>query len=269
MRKISGVVLLALAWPAPANADPLEAGWAKVQPARAVYVLRQRGEGTGDAAAISGRMVVEAKLTCTEFATTMTMEIRATSGAQTMTAAIEQQSTETRDGKVYRFSARTTENGRETERREGQAVLQSRDGPGEAKVKGSSVEDVKLEAGTVLPGTHLLRMLAAAAESKTALEYRVFYGLDQMKIVNTKVTIGPAGRSGKEKGLGEFADKPGWTFREEHKEVSGQPDSTTQTVETFMTEDAVTTRILMAIQGLELVGTPITIEKLAKPECKS
>lgn len=269
MRKFQSCLLLVLALPAPAFADPLEAGWAKLQPARAVYVLRQRGEGTGDAAAISGRMVVEAKLTCTELATTMTMEIRATSGAQTMTAAVEQQSTESRDGKVYRFSARTLENGRETERREGQAVLQSRDGPGEAKVKGASVEDVKLEAGTVLPGTHLLRMLAAAAEGKTALEYRVFYGIDQMKIVNTKVTIGPAGRSGKEKGLGEFADKPGWTFREEHKEVGGQPDSATQTVEMFMTEDAVTTRILLAIQGLELVGTPITIEKLPKPECKS
>lgn len=269
MRKLSLFLLVAVGAPAPAVADPLAAIWAKVQPSRAVYTLRQRGEGTGDAAAINGRMVLEAKLTCGELSTSMSMELRVTSGAQTMTAVVEQQATETRDGKVYRFSSRSLENGRETERREGQAVLQSRDGPGEATVKGASVEEVKIEAGTILPGTHLLRIMAAAAEGKTALDHRIFYGLDQMKIVNSKVTIAGAGRSGKEKGLGEFADKPGWTLKEEQKEVNPQPDAPTHSVEMFLTEDAVTTRIVLAIQGLELIGTPLSIEKLPKPECKS
>lgn len=268
MRKLSLWLLVAVAAPAPAAADPLEAVWAKVQPARGVYTLRQRGEGSGDSV-IAGRLVIEAKLTCADLSTSMTMELRVTSGAQTMSVMVEQQSTETRDGKVYRFSARTVENGRDTERREGQAILQSREGPGEATVKGSSVEDVKLEAGTILPGTHLLRIMAAAAEGKTALEHRIFYGIDQMKIVNTKVAILGSGRSGKEKGLGEFTDKPGWTIKEEHKEVGAQADATTQSVEMFMTEEAVTTRIVMSIQGLELIGTPLSIEKLPKPACKS
>ena len=269
MRKLGLFVLVALVAPAPASADTLAPLWSKIQPARGVYTLRQLGQGTGDTVSLTGRLVLEAKLTCDELTTAMTMELRASGGAQTTTVSLEQQASESRDGKVYRFSARTLENGRESERREGQAVLQSREGPGEAKIKGSANEDVKLEAGTVLPGTHLLRMMAAAAESKPAFESRVFYGLDQMKIVRVKTTIQGTGRSGKEKGLGEFADKPGWTIREEHKEEGGQPDGATQNVEMFVTEDAVTTRIVLSIQGLELVAVPLSIEKLPKPDCKS
>jgi hypothetical protein len=90
-----------------------------------------------------------------------------------------------------------------------------------------------------------------------------------MRITRARVTIKGAGRSGKEKGLGEFADKPGWTIHEEHKEVSGQPDAPTQASEMFVTEDAVATRIVMQVQGLELQGTALSIEKLPKPECKN
>lgn len=255
---------------APAHAqDELDLVWAKIQPARAVYTLRQRGADQGaDRPAISGRMTTETRLTCTEMVSSMTMELRATSGAQTMTVMLEQKATETRDGKVYRFSSRTAENGRVSESREGQAVLETRNGPGEAKIKGAAAEDVKIESGTILPGTHILRIMAAAAAGKTQLEHRVFYGLDQMKITAVKVTIKGAGRSGKEKGLGEFADKPGWTIREEHKEVGGSIDAATQTSEMFVTEDAVATSISIQVQNIDLVGTALSIEKLPKPECK-
>jgi hypothetical protein len=270
MRRLMTAVLLAAAATPAAAQEDVEKQWSKMQPARGVYTLRQRGEpeSGSDSVAMSGRMIVEAKLTCAEFLSTLTMDIRASSGGQTMTMKLEQKGSETRDGKIYRFSSVTYENGRESERREGQAVLQSRDGPGEAKIKGASNEDIKLEAGTVLPGTHILRMMAAAASGKKELEHRVFYGLDQMKITASRVTILGAGRSGKEKGLGEFADKPGWTIKEEHKDTSGGPDATSQTSEMFVTEDGVTTSLSLAIQGLELTGTALSIEKLPKPECK-
>jgi hypothetical protein len=127
---------------------------------------------------------------------------------------------------------------------------------------------VKIEGGTILPGTLMLRTLAEAAAGKKSFEARVFYGFDQMKVAQARITIKGAGRSGKEKGLGEFADKPGWTIHQEQKEVGGQPDSATQVAEMFVTEDAVATSILLQVQGLELVGTPLQIEKLPKPECK-
>jgi hypothetical protein len=270
MRKLFAAALIAGAAPtAPASAqDEHDKIWAKIQPARAAYVLRQRGQGP-EGAAISGKMTLEARLTCDELASATTMELRVTSGAQSMTVSFEQSATETRDGKVYRFSARTLENGRVSDTREGQAVLQSRDGPGEAKIKGASAEDVKIEAGAMLPGTHLMRVMAAAAAGKTALEHRVFYGLDQMKIALARVEIKGAGRSAKLKSLGDYADKPGWTIREEHKELGGGPDSASQATEMFVTEDLVATSIVLQLQGLELEGTPISIEKLPKPECKS
>lgn len=265
---LSLALLAATALPAAAQ-DNLEKLWTKIQPARAVYVLRQRGAAESNgAAALSGRMVVEARLTCTEFASSLTMDIRASSSGQTMTVRLEQKATETRDGKIYRFSSVTSENGRESERREGQAVLQSRDGPGEATIKGAVNEEVKLEHGTILPATHILRMLEAAAAGKKDLEHRVFYGFDQLKVTNSRVTILGAGRSGKEKGLGEFADKPGWTIKEEHKEVGGEPGAAAQSSEMFITEDGVTTTLTLSVQGLELAGTPLSIEKLPKPECK-
>lgn len=268
-RLLIPAVLVALA-PAPVQAqDELEKLWSKIQPARAVYTLRQKGGGESNGSvAMSGRMVIEARITCTEFITSLTMEIRASSGGQTMTVKLEQKAQETRDGKIYRFSSLTSENGRQTEHREGQAVLQSREGPGEATIKGAASEDVKLEPGTILPGTHVLRMLQAAAAGKKQLEHRVFYGLDQMKVTNSRVTILGAGRSGKEKGLGEFADKPGWTFREEHKEIGGEPGAGGQSSEAFMTEDGVTTALSISVQGLDLQGTTLSIEKLPKPECK-
>jgi len=272
MRGLCVVLAVLAAVPAAAPAfaqDDLDKVWAKIQPARGVYTLRQRGGESGsDATALSGRMILEARMTCDEMISSMTMELRATSGAQTVTVTLEQKTTETRDGKVYRFGSRTLENGRETESREGQAVLQTRNGPGEAKIKGSTAEDVKIEAGTILPGTLLLRMLADAAGGKQSLEHRVFYGFDQMKIAQVRIAVKGAGRSGKEKGLGEFADKPGWTIHQEHKEVGGQPDSPTQATEMFVTEDAIATSIVLQVQNLELVGTPLSIEKLPKPECK-
>ncbi len=270
MRKFLPALLLAAAATPAAAQDDLEKQWNKIQPARGIYVLRQRGApDSNGAVAMSGRMVIEARLTCTEFVSSLTMDIRASSGGQTMTVKLEQKGSETRDGKIYRFSSVTYENNRESERREGQAVLQSREGPGEAKIKGSASEDMKLEAGTILPGTHILRMMSAAAAGKKELENRVFYGLDQMKVTATRVTILGAGRSGKEKGLGEFADKPGWTIKEEHKEIGGAPGGAAQTSEMFVTEEGIATTLSISVQGLELAGTALSIEKLAKPECKN
>jgi hypothetical protein len=269
MRKFMPVVLLAAVAAPAAAQDDLEKQWNKIQPARGVYVLRQRGaQESNGAVAMSGRMVVEARLTCTEFISSLTMDIRASSGGQTMSVKVEQKGSETRDGKIYRFSSVTYENNRESERREGQAVLQSREGPGEAKIKGAASEDIKLEHGTILPGTHILRMMGAAAAGKKELEHRVFYGLDQMKVTTSRVTILGAGRSGKEKGLGEFADKPGWSIKEEHKEIGGEPGGAAQTSEMFVTEEGVATSLSLAVQGLELTGTALSIEKIAKPECK-
>ncbi|MCW5771100.1 MAG: DUF1849 family protein [Rhodospirillaceae bacterium] len=267
-RVIALAALAMLAVPAARAEDAADKVWMKIQPARGVFVLRQSNAANDNGALLTGRMIAEARLTCTDMTTTMTMELRATSGAQSMTVMLEQKSTETRDGKVYRYSSRTLENGTVTESREGQAVLETRDGPGEAKIKGGHIEDVKLTAGTILPGTHILRVMAAAAEGKTALEHRVFYGLDQMRIVNVKVTIKGKGKSEKARGLGEFSEKPGWTIREEQRE-NGNAAGTTQASEMFVTEDGVATHITMSVQGLELVGTPLSIEKLPKPDCKS
>src|SRR5262250_2451180 len=86
--------------------DDLGKLWAKVQPARGVYVLRQRGADQGDSGvAMSGRMTAEVRLTCDEFISALVMEIRATSSGQTMVVKLEQKSIETRDGKIYRFSS--------------------------------------------------------------------------------------------------------------------------------------------------------------------
>ena len=116
MRFLISLALLAAAAAPAAAQDDLDKVWTKIQPARAVYVLRQRGapESNG-AVAMSGRMVVEARLTCTELATSLTMEIRASSSGQTMSVKLEQKSSETRDGKIYRFSSVTSENGREND----------------------------------------------------------------------------------------------------------------------------------------------------------
>lgn len=268
MRMLALPLALLAAAPLPAAAqDALGAYYDKLQPARGVYSLRQRsGDTTG--AVMSGRMTVAGRLTCEELVTEMIMDIRVSGSGQNVALKLEQKANESRDGRIYRFSTVTYENGRESERREGQAVLQSRIGPGEAKIRGAAGEDLKLEPGTILPGTHMLRIMEAAAAGKKELEHRIFYGLDQMRITNSRVTIVAAGRSGKEKALGEFADKPGWTIKEEHKEIGGTPGGAAQSSEAFITEDGVTTAIAISVQGLELQGTAVSIEKLPRPDCR-
>jgi hypothetical protein len=241
--------------------------WSKLQPARAVYLLRQPSASADEGSLITGRMTIEGRLSCDELSTTLTIDLRATSGAQTMTVAVAQHSTESRDGRIYRFSAQTTENGAVVEHREGQAVLESREGPGDATIKGARAEDFKLAAGTILPGTHMLRVLATAAAGKRQLEDRVFYGLDRMRIADVKVMISGLGKSSKSAALGAYSEKPGWTIREEQKEF-GAPHAPTQVSESFVTEDGVATRITLSMQGLELVGMPLSIEKFPKPTCK-
>jgi hypothetical protein len=265
----AAAAFLAFAHPAAAQ-DEFDALWTKLQPYRAVFALRLREQPSGAAenVALSGRMEMESRLGCHDFAVAITMTLRMTAGAQSVTAVLEQKSHETRNGRIYRFSTRTLENGHETERREGQAVLETRDGPGEGTIKVGAPETVRIEPGTVLPGTHNLRMLAAAAAGKREVKHRVFFGQDQMRLTDVTATITSRGTAPKHAGLGEFAGKPGWTIREDYREVGSGPDVQPHVTETFYTEEGVPADVLVTVQGLAIAGRALSVEKLPKPECK-
>lgn len=274
MHPVRFVAVLLLSAAIPATALPAAAqdankdGWAKFQPYKSVFSLRPGAmPDGGEAVRMTGRMEMETKMTCADVTTAVAMSLRITGGAQTMTAEFDQTMTESRDGKVYRFSTKSIENGRISEQREGQAVLESPDGPGEGTIKVAASESIKLDRGTVLPSTHMLRLLANAAAGKTEFQSRVFYGMDQMKLTDVHVTVKSKGNSPKTAGLGDFADKPGWTIREEYREVGGPADGQPQATEAFYTEDGVPVAIKVTVQGLEIIGTPLSVEKLPKPQC--
>jgi len=267
MRRSIGAALILTGVVVPAHADPLDSVLQRIQPTRAVFLLRQAGDPPAGALTISGRFTIEKRITCREIANTVLMELRMTAGAQSESMHGEYQDAETRNGRTLRLSNRVVMGDREMIREAVEVTLESREGPGGARISGAKIEALKLEAGTVLPGTHFLSTLAAALEGTRYFEQRVFIGTSEARTVSKRVTILARGRAATAAGLGEFADKPGWSIRTERVWPSGAMSGQAQSDDVFLTEDGVTTYFTLRFMAFELIGTPISIEKLPKTDC--
>jgi hypothetical protein len=199
-----------------------------------------------------------------EYIVTTTMSV-AGRGGHTVAITSETKATESHDGRSFRLISRMIDDGRDIRRHESRATLDTPDGPGEGLVTRGAPERTKLPRGTVLPGTHFMRALAAAAAGKIETRHRVYAGEDDIRLAEYTSTVLGAGTSASDPALGEFADKPGWIVRDVVQGVGVRGPA--RTMEYFVTRDGVMTSMKMTLQGIDLVGKAVKIEKLPKPSC--
>jgi hypothetical protein len=248
--------------------DDLQSLYDKLQPYRAVYDVRQVAKPGATLAIKSARMTTETRIGCKdiESASSTTMSFLGR-GGHTVTLSAEEKAQLSRDGRSYRYSSRVIDDGRDARRHEAEAVLETRDGPGKAAVRRGAPEALKLARGTVLPGTHNLRVMAAAAAGKTEVKHRVFLGEDDLRIGDITTTIKGPGTSPANAALGDFAGKPGRAIHEAVRGVGANMAGFSRTTESFVTDDGVIISTTWTMRGVELAGTLVKIEKLPKPTC--
>lgn len=248
--------------------DEFQSFYDKLQSYRAVYDLRQPAKPGATLAIKSGRMTIETRIGCKDIETvsSTTMSVLGR-GRHTVTVSAEEKAQVSRDGRTYRYSSRVIDAGRDARRHEAEAVLETRDGPGKGAVTRGAPETLKLARGTVLPGTHNLRVMAAAAAGKTEVKHRVFLGEDDLRIGDVTATIKGPGTSPASAALGDFAGKPGRTIHEAIRGVGANTAGFSRDTESFVTDEGVTISTTWTMRGLELTGTPVKIEKLPKPTC--
>jgi hypothetical protein len=249
--------------------DDVRETYGKLQPYRAVYGLRQVARAAGTAPVrVSGRMTTETRVGCKDYEVQTSMTMRVESVGRGVDLESEWKIRESLDGRTFSFSMQMSQQGRLVRRHEAEALLQSRDGPGRGTVKRGAPEALKLAPGTVLPGTHGVRSLAAAAAGKREIKHRVYLGEDDVRLADVSTTITGAGSAPANAALGAAAGKAGWSFRDVVRSVVPRQNGEPRVNETFVTNEGVTTFASFTVQGLTIATTPLKIEMLPKPACR-
>ena len=249
--------------------DDVRELYGKLQSYRAAYALREVGRTAGAAPVkISGRMTTESRLGCKDFEVETTLTMQVASAGRSVDLETKLKTRESLDGRTYRYSMQMSQAGRVVRRHEAEAVLQSRDGPGRGAVTRGAPETLKLAQGTVLPGTHGLRTLAAAAAGRREIKHRVFLGEDDVRLADVATTVVRSGTAPANPALGEAAGKAGWAIRDVTRGVGPQQNGEPRVGESFVTSDGVTTSTSFTVQGLKLATTTLKIEMLPKPACR-
>jgi hypothetical protein len=253
--------------PAQAKEDS-EYLYGKLQSYRAVYDLRQIARSANAApVTVSGRMTTETRIGCKEIEVAASLTLRVASGGRSVDVDSEWKTQETSDGRTFRHSMHMMQGGRVVRRHEAEAVLQTREGPGRGIVKRGAPETLKLEPGTVLPGTHSLRALAAAAAGRTEVKHRVYVGEDEVRLADLMTTVVGSGTAPANAALGEAAGKAGWRLRDVSRAVGPGQNGAPRLTESFITNDGITTSTTFTVQGIRLASTASKIELLPKAKC--
>ena len=274
MRRVYAVLAFAAALaaqPATGRAeakDDLQGIYDKLQSYRAVYDVRQTAKPGAALTIKSARMTTETRIGCKDIESTSstTMSFFGRCG-HTVTVLGEEKPQLSRDGRRLRYSSRVIDDGRDARRHEAEAVLETRDGPGKGAVTRGAPETLTLARGTVLPGTHGLRVMAAAAAGKTEVKHRVFLDEDDLRIADITTTIKGPGTSPASAALGDLAGKPGRTIHEAIRGIGATTAAYSRATESFTTDDGVMISTTWTMRGVELTATLVKIEKLPKPTC--
>lgn len=248
--------------------DDVRPIYGKLKPYRALYALREVARAPGASTAnISGRVATETRVGCKDYeiATSLTMQV--SSLGRRVELELESKMRESLDGRRYRYSMQMIQAGRLVRRHEAEAVLQSRDGPGRGAVTRGAPETLKLAQGTVFPGTHGLRTLAAATAGQRELTHRVYLGEDEVRLADVSTTVLGSGTAPANAALGEAAGKAGWTIRDVTRGIGPQQNGEPRVTETFVTSEGVTTSTSFTVQGVKLATMALKIEMLPKPAC--
>jgi hypothetical protein len=177
----------------PAKAAPvLGGGKVDLVPHKATYDVRLgRVRSGGDVAGAKGSMAMETVRSCAGW--TQKHRFRLTlvnnQGDRIVTNS-NFSSFESLDGLTYRFTSRTTRNGRVTEDIQGNAKLSSRGGSGHADLTRPKGVMHDLPKGTVFPTEHVVQLIAGARQGQRRVFKTVFDGQSKDGALEVNAFIG-------------------------------------------------------------------------------
>ncbi|QCK87395.1 DUF1849 family protein [Phreatobacter aquaticus] len=175
------------------------------------------------------------------------------------------------DGNGFRFSSRSTENGRPREETDGSA--QRRDGIVRVAVTKPQALNQDIDGGTIFPTEHLRRLVTAARAGSTILEVKVYDGAETgAKLYNSTAVIGRR----IEPGAGDVeaaARNPGllsqarWPVTISYFEADKESATPAYSISFELYENGVSRQLAIHYGEFSLRGTLASIEMLTDTSC--
>jgi len=157
---------------------------------RALYTLTLQSAPGGGIVAAHGSMGYEVMDACDGWATRQRLDITITNTeGQDIQMVSDYATWEAKDGLKFRFHMKQTTDTAVTSQTDGDASLERRGGPGEARYTVPKEKVVKLPAGTLFPMTHTATLIAGARDGKKFLALPLFDGTDDNGAEDSSIVV--------------------------------------------------------------------------------
>jgi hypothetical protein len=270
---LAGTGLAAAGLVAPAAAASLDSIASGLQPHKAIYELKVAKIGaTSRVAEVGGAIYYDFGETCTAWTVhhkfRLTIVRASRPEVETLT---DFRSTESKDGRNFRFRSITRINGQVSERLQGQATLDRIGGPGRVVLTSPEQKQAALPPGTLFPTYHSLRLIQAAQTGVKQFWTPVFDASDRDKYSGVNVVLlGPVGTRidlAAAPAARALVNAAGWRARVSYFDV-GKIDVTPSYELTLrLNVNGVTPAMTLDYGQFTLKAVLRAIEPLPKPKC--
>ncbi len=244
----------------------------ELAPSRAVYTTTlSKAKPGGDVTGAAGTMTLATGETCDAWTTEEhdQLTVRYLEGDVTMdTSAVDW---EAKDGLRFRFSQRTTRNGRADDDISGEAKL---DGPGQGGAVNFTrphVQTLTLVPGVLFPVAHTIRLIEHAASGEAFLAAKVLDGEDGQNAGDVSAVIG-APQDADAGAAAESVKSPllthlSWRVHLAFFPVDSASDTPKFQVDMRLLDNGVTRDMVLDYGDFAIKATLKEIEALPKPKC--
>jgi hypothetical protein len=243
-------------------------------PHRAVYELKLDSgrpvQGIDDA---RGRIVFETLgNACEGYTTNFRQVVQLSVAGNAVVMDVRTANFEEADGNGFRFSSRSTENGRPREETDGRA--ERRDGTVRVAVTKPQTLNTDIDGTTVFPTEHLRRLVRAARAGETILEVKVYDGAETgAKLYNSTAVIGRriepgAGNIEEAARDPKLAGVARWPVTISYFEAGRESATPAYSISFELYENGVSRQLAIHYGEFSLRGTLASIEMLSDTSCQ-
>jgi hypothetical protein len=240
----------------------------QVAPHRAAYSL-SLGEARGEISKIDGALVIDWGEVCEGWTITQRMKFRMTGNESgDVDTDIVFSSFESRDGRDYRFSLRTSRDGEVVEDLRGRASLDPDKG-GKAEFTMPENTTLELPPGTMFPTAHSILLLNLAAGGEHQVTRAVFDGATLDGALDVSAIIGnrnapDAVLSARAPGIG---DRPSWMVRMAYFDPTDKAGTPSYETSMRMLDNAVAAEYAFEYPEFSMRAKLERLDALPKPRC--
>jgi hypothetical protein len=240
----------------------------QVAPHRAAYSL-SLGEARGEISKIDGALVIDWGEVCEGWTITQRMKFRMTGNESgDVDTDIVFSSFESRDGRDYRFSLRTSRDGEVVEDLRGRASLDPDKG-GKAEFTMPENTTLELPPGTMFPTAHSILLLNLAAGGEHQVTRAVFDGATLDGALDVSALIGNLlpPQDGAANIARDLGSRPGWRVRMAYFNVDDQSGTPTYETSMRMLDNGVAADYTFEYPDVTMNAKLERLEPLPRPRC--